>query len=82
MVDGGEKFFEDIRRGDGEGGRVDAGVAADGFRGGDGAVDDKLDGVVRVVHEAEDADGTGGDVEIFLHIRRVGEGQARHAELL
>ena len=82
MVDGGEKFFKDIRRSDGEGGRVDAGVAADGFRGGDGAVDDELDGVVRVVHEAEDADGAGGDIEIFLHIRRVGEGQARHAELL
>ena len=30
MVDGGEEFFEDVRRGDGEGGGVDAGVAADG----------------------------------------------------
>ena len=30
MVDGGEEFFEDVCRGDGEGGGVDAGVAADG----------------------------------------------------
>ena len=56
-------------------------MAADAGGGGDRLVQHELDGVFRIVHQAEHADGAGRDVQIFLHIRRVRKRQPCHAQL-
>ena len=55
MVNSREDFCQDILRGNGKRGGIDARVAADPFGFRDRLVDDELHGVLHVVHKAKHA---------------------------
>ena len=82
VVHGGEDLLHQVPGGQAQGGGVDTGVAAETVAFQDVLVHEKLHMVPRIVHEAKNADGAGGDVQIFFHILRTCEAKAGGADLL
>lgn len=78
----GEKFFQNVGCPDFQAGCVDAWVAADKFMSLDNLlVYEKLNLVFPVIHKAKNTDGTRSDIKKFLHVFRLGKGQAGTADL-
>ena len=82
MAQGGDQLFRQVRRADAKRRGVDAGVDTDVFAAQHICVDQQLHPIVVVVHQAKDAQTSGGDVQKLLHVAAVGKGQAAGADLL
>ena len=82
MAQGGDDGAGQIAGGDGEGGGVQAGVEADLGPVQHRAVDDQTDALVRVVHQTQNAQRAGGDIQQGLHLFVGCEAQPRAAQSL
>ena len=81
VAGGGQHFFEEVGETQGDARGVDAGVASVDVDVAQVGVDDQPDASALVVDESHRGDGSGMDVEIFLHLLGGGEGEARASEL-
>jgi len=82
MPHGGDDLIYQVFRAQPQAGGVDTGVAADVFALENILIDQKLHMVFLVVHQAQNAQGAGSDVQKLLHIFRGRKGQPGGADLL
>lgn len=82
MVNGRENFIQQVLGAQLQAGGVNAGMAADEFVVQHCFVDQQADTVFLVVHQTQDTDGAGGDIQVFFHELRFSEGQAGASDLL
>lgn len=68
-----EAPFDQIRRPHPEAGGIDAGVASEIFAVQHLLIDQQLHLMFLIVHQSQHADRTGGDIQEFLHVFRLGK---------
>lgn len=81
MFHGGKHLFDQIRRPHPEAGGIDAGMASEIFTVQHLLIDQQLHLMFLIVHQSQHADRTGGDIQEFLHVFRLGKRKPRRADL-
>ena len=79
MFHGGKHLFDQIRRPHAEAGGIDAGMASEIFTVQHLLIDQQLHLMFLIVHQSQHADRTGGDIQEFLHVFRLGKRKPRRA---
>ena len=81
MAHGGDDFFHEVLRAQPQGGGVDAGVAAEELTLQDILIHQQLYHMLPIVHQAQNAQRTGSNVQIFFHILCRGKRKPRRTYL-